>query len=105
MNGRLRDLDVTVKKAFLRKTRYCEEALRGGFRDSARLETLSDWLGLKKVLLDPYLERRVLRSGNLDGVGITGALGGRVVEIRDVTHLLSRLGIEQGRAYGGRLFG
>lgn len=105
MNGRLRDLDITVKEAFLRGARHCEGALRGGFRDFAGLETLRDWVALKKVMLDPYLERGVLRSGNLDGVDITDALGGGRMEIRDVTYLLGGLGAEQGRAYGGRLFG
>lgn len=105
MNGRLRDLDVTVKEAFLRGARHCERALRGGSRDFAGLGTLRDWLALKKVMLDPYLERRVLRSGNLDGVDITDALGRGEMEIRDATYLLGELGTEQGKAYGGRLFG
>ncbi|KUJ24339.1 uncharacterized protein LY89DRAFT_776474 [Mollisia scopiformis] len=68
MNGRLRDLDVVVKERFLRSVKLCERGLRGGFRDTAGLETLRDWVALRRVLLDPYLEKRLLRSGNLDAV-------------------------------------
>jgi len=106
MNGRLRDLEVVVKERFLRGAKHCEGALRGGFRDFAGLETLRDWVALKRVMLDPYLERRVLKSGNLDAVDAKdydAFADGGASKLKDATWMLGELGTEQSKAYGERV--
>lgn len=106
LNGRLRDLEVIVKERFLRGAKPCEGALKGGFRDFAGLETLRDWVALKRVILDPYLERRMLRSGNLERIDLTAGDDLAVedaVKLNDVTWMLGEFGVEQSKAYGERV--
>lgn len=107
LNGRLRELEVIVKEAFLRGLKQCEGGLKGVLRGFVGLETLRDWVALRKVMLDPYLERSVLRSGilNLDALGMIQGndLVEEAAKLNDVTWLLQELGGEQSKAYGDRM--
>lgn len=110
LNGRLRDLEIVVKRNFLSGVKHFEGGLNGGgYGDYEGYEMVRDWVALKRIMMDPYLERRMLRSGNLDAMDFK-IVGDRVVreealKFDDVTWMLWELGVEQSKAYGERIRG
>jgi hypothetical protein len=112
LNGRLRELEIIVKRGFVENAKHAEDAfkdLKGACEDFMGLDTLRDWWALKKIMLDPYLERRMLRSGNLDAMDVKVAgdkvVGEEALKFDDVTSMLGEPGVQQSKAYGERIRG
>jgi hypothetical protein len=92
LNGRLRELEVVIRD------QSANYAFLGSLNDDSSKE-LQSWRMLRKLLMDPYLEKVTLKGGRFSVVstGVEG-MGGNVWDLEgceDISYLLGKAGDEQ----------
>jgi hypothetical protein len=92
LNGRLRELEVVIRDQSV------NHAFLGSLNDDSSREHQS-WRMLRKLLMDPYLEKVTLKGGRFSVVstGFEG-MGGNVWDLEgceDLSYLLGKTGDEQ----------